>query len=404
MNRLIGHLDADCFYVSAERVRHRCLRGLPCGVLSNQGACVIAKSYELKAKGVTTAMPIWDAVPLCPDAVFVKRDFRWYKVLSRRMYDLICQRSPAVEYYSIDEMFFDATGWGWDETRALQAEILHGIGVPVSIGVAATKTLAKLASDLNKPFGCFMILTDEDRRQLIRGIPIIEVTGIAKRSARKLEQCGITTCDQYAAAYPRLIRKLLTVKGEQLLLELGGVPCFPIATRRTTHKALARGGSLGGATNDPAKVAGWVYRNMERLVEALDHHLMFTEKLTLSLQFREGGGLSKRASLPEATAEFHALAQAGLHLLEFCWPRSVRHLRVEYMHVIANRLQPRSCWQRGLFKAKQTDSRVTAVKQSINDKIGRFALRTAATLPLVEMYADDTNDYDICDVYGKTCF
>ncbi|MFK7779112.1 MAG: DNA polymerase V subunit UmuC, partial [Gimesia sp.] len=85
------------------------MRGVPCGVLGNQGACVIAKSYELKSYGVKTGHPIWEAKKLCPHAVFVKRDFHWYEVISRRMLGLLKTVSPQVEYYSIDEMFFDAT-------------------------------------------------------------------------------------------------------------------------------------------------------------------------------------------------------------------------------------------------------------------------------------------------------
>ncbi|HEU5115363.1 MAG TPA: hypothetical protein VFT74_01665 [Isosphaeraceae bacterium] len=72
-------------YVSAERVRNLPLRGKPVGVLGNQGACVIAKSYEMKETGVKTGMPIWEALPLCPKGIYVKRDFRWYEVLSRMM-------------------------------------------------------------------------------------------------------------------------------------------------------------------------------------------------------------------------------------------------------------------------------------------------------------------------------
>ena len=400
MTRFLGHVDADCYYVSAERVRHHCLRGVPCGVLSNQGACVIAKSYELKAYGVTTAMPIWDAVPLCPDAVFVKRDFRWYEILSRKMLAIIRDVSPRVEFYSIDEMFFEADNWGIDEARALQQRIMQSVGVPVSIGIAKTKTLAKLASDLAKPFGCFTATTEEDQRRLIENVPITEVTGIARRSAIKLARHGITTCDQLAAAYPPAIRKLLTVKGEQLLLELRGEPCYPIGEKREANKALARGGTLGGASRDPAKVFGWAYRNTERLIEALDRHLQWAERLTLSISFREGGGVSRRATLPEATNDFHLLTTAATDLLDRCWPRS---LHVAYMHVIADRLSPRAYRQRGLF-VRRSDPRVAEVKKQLNDKIGRFALRTAETLPLIDQYSDSTNDYDICDVYGKTCF
>src|SRR5690242_5037107 len=105
----IGHVDADAFYVSAERVRYEHLVDTPVGVLGNQGACVIAKSYEMKARGVKTGMPIWDAQKLCPEGLYVKRDFRWYEVLSRLMLDVVRDLSPRVEYYSIDEFFFDAS-------------------------------------------------------------------------------------------------------------------------------------------------------------------------------------------------------------------------------------------------------------------------------------------------------
>ncbi len=86
---MVGHLDADCFYVSAERVRHAELIGKPVGVLGNNGACVIAKSYEMKAQGVNTGTPIWDAKVLCPDGVYVKRDFYWYEALSRKRLDIV---------------------------------------------------------------------------------------------------------------------------------------------------------------------------------------------------------------------------------------------------------------------------------------------------------------------------
>ena len=148
----IGHLDADAFYASAERVRNRFLIGKPVGVLGNQGACVIAKSYEMKAAGVTTGMPIWDALKLCPDGIYLKRDFRWYEVLSRLMLDEMRQFSPAVEYYSIDECFFEVIplrAASLQETaEAMRDRILQAVGVPVTVGVSKTKTLAKI------PHGC----------------------------------------------------------------------------------------------------------------------------------------------------------------------------------------------------------------------------------------------------------
>src|SRR3954468_13741604 len=104
----VGHLDADCFYVSAERVRDEFLREKAVGVLGNQGACVIAKSYEMKASGVGTGMPIWEALVRCKDGGYLKRECRWHEVLTRLMLSAVRDLSPRVEYYSIDEFFFEA--------------------------------------------------------------------------------------------------------------------------------------------------------------------------------------------------------------------------------------------------------------------------------------------------------
>src|SRR5262249_4807505 len=178
----IGHLDADAFYVSAERVRHPFLRGKPVGVLGNQGACVIAKSYEMNAAGVQTGMPIWEALRLCPAGVYVKRDFRWYEALSRRLLDVVRTFSPAVEYYSIDEVFFHVLplpGRSLQQTaEALRDHIRRAVGVPVTVGIARTKTLAKLISDTAKPFGALAVL-DRDAEMLLLGrLPVPGGSGI----------------------------------------------------------------------------------------------------------------------------------------------------------------------------------------------------------------------------------
>ena len=402
MTRRIGHLDADCFYVSCERVRHGCLRGQAVGVLSNQGACVIAKSYEMKARGVTTGMPIWDALPLCPEAIFIKRDFEWYEVLSRRIREIAARFSPAVEYYSIDEMFFDARGMDFAAAKELQRHILDETGVPVSVGVSFSKILAKLASSSGKPFGCTMAVEDEDLEKLLRDRPVEKITGIARRSAKKLLGYGIRTCAEFVRADRRLIRRLLTKRGEDLWWELKGASVLPIQTTRAAHKNLSRGGSLGIATADPDRLTGWVARNAERLVEALDYHQVDCAALSMALEFKEGGAASWRSSLPSATADFSLLHEAGLKLLAQCWRPGIV---VSYMHLIAEDLAVRQFAQRGLFDAPDPRHRAIAeVKRQINERVGRFTLRSGATLPLKDLYADETSSYDICDIYGKTCF
>jgi nucleotidyltransferase/DNA polymerase involved in DNA repair len=402
MIKRIGHLDADCFYVSCERVRHRCLRGRAVGVLSNQGACVIAKSYELKARGVTTGMTIWDALPLCPEAIFVKRDFQWYEVLSKRMLEVVRSFSPAVEYYSIDEMFFDASAIGLREAKILQQNILDRTGVPVSVGISRSKTLAKLASSSGKPFGCVSAVEQAEVERLLRDRPVEKITGIARRSARRLEPHGIRTCEDFVRADRRLIRRLLTKRGEDLWWELNGTPALPLSTLRSAHKNLSRGGSLGIATADADRLTGWVARNSERLIEALDHHQVYCDCLAMHLEFKDGGAAASRTSLSAATADFHVLHPAALKLLKDCLPDG---RTVSYMHLIAENLIARQFAQESLFdRPTPRQKAIAEVKRSINSRIGRFVLRSGATLPLDDIYRDETSSYDICDIYGKTCF
>jgi nucleotidyltransferase/DNA polymerase involved in DNA repair len=181
--RLVGHLDADCFYVSAERVRLPFLRNKPVGVLGNQGACLIAKSYEMKALGVKTGEPIWDARVKCPEGVYLKREFRWYEVLIRQMLTAVRDLFPAVEYYSIDEFVFAAEPSPGQSPHRLAVDLRDHLkavaGVPVTVGIARSKSLAKLVSDTAKPFGARALTDPDAEREPLGRLTVTEITGIA---------------------------------------------------------------------------------------------------------------------------------------------------------------------------------------------------------------------------------
>lgn len=411
MKPLICHLDADCFYVSAERVRDPALRHVPAGVLGNQGACVIAKSYEAKAAGIKTGTPIWDAVKLCPEGIFLKRDFRWYEVISRQMLELLRTVSPAVEYYSIDEMFFDARELSSvfslplvDAAKALQQRILNEIGIPVSMGISLSKTLAKLISDTAKPFGCGVLIETAELPAYLQSRGVEDISGIGERSRRKLEQLGIITCWDYVQADRKVIQKLLTITGECRWHELRGEPIQKILTKRPAHKIIGRGGSLGGATSDQQRLTAWIARNTERLIEELDFHNVITKQLAFAVEFKEGGGWSGRVVFSEPTAEFRDIYSAGRDMLEIAYEAETR--RISHMHLMAERLSSRQVVQLSLFPNVESpaEQRVAAVKHEINEKLGRFLLRSGETLALQDIYDDDAQSYDICDIRGKICF
>lgn len=375
------------------------------GVLGNQGACVIAKSYELKRQGVTTGMPIWDAVKLSPDAIFVKRDFRWYEVLSRKLLEMIGEVSPVVEYYSIDEMFFDATHLKpplEGSMRELQQRILREVGIPVSIGLSLNKTLAKLISDSSKPFGCG-VLTEQDQIQdFLRDQPVGEMSGIGRRSEQKLASLGIVTCLDFAQADRLMIRDQLTITGEALWRELHGEFIKKVVTTRPPHKFIGRGGSIGGASNDDDVIWGWAVRNIERLVEALDHHKVYAGRLHLSLEYQGGGGWAGRVSLSTPTSKFSVVVSVINRLLS---EGRSDHQVITGMHLLADRLTyHRSCQLNLFINDEIRTDKISELKNQVNSEIGRFALRSGATLSLPEIYEDSSHGYDICDIQGKMCF
>jgi nucleotidyltransferase/DNA polymerase involved in DNA repair len=402
----VGHLDADCFYVSAERVRDAFLLRKPVGVLGNQGACVIAKSYEMKAAGVKTGVPIWEALGQCPSGIYIKRDFRWYEVLSHLMLDAVRDLSRRVEYYSIDEFFFaaePARGQTFQDLAVqIRDRVRERVGVPVTVGIARSRTLAKLISDAAKPAGALAVVDLRDEEALLADRPVTEITGIAGRRAARLQPWGIRTCLDLARADRRLVRSVLTASGEALWWELNGDPVQPIHTQRPLHKALSRGGSFGEPATEPIILYAWLVRNLERLIEELEFHAVLAGRLTVWVAYKNGQVGVGQTTLTVPTDRFDLLLDAARPCLRRAWVARVPATR---MHLIAEHLIARRQRPLGLFDPPATRAEAVAqLKREVNLRHGRFALRSAATLPLAAIYRDSANEYDICDVRGKICF
>jgi len=404
---MVGHLDADCFYVSAERVRHPDLVGKPVGVLGNNGACVIAKSYEMKAQGVKTGTTIWDAKVLCPEGVYVKRDFYWYEVLSRKMLGIVGSFFRTVEYYSIDEFFFRAEPHAYGQplsatALAIRDHIREVAGLPVTIGIARTRALAKLFSDTAKPFGAVTVLNRDHERELLARLPVTEISGIAGRRGARLAPYGIRTCLDLANAPGHLVRQLLTNTGHEIWLELNGIPVTPIRPERPPHKVLARGGSLMGNVEDRVKLWAWTVRHIERLVEELEYHNVRTTALAVHIAWKSGDSTSASASIPTPTDRFDELLDAARLAMRRAY---IPNGTATHLHVMATELRRGKGVQLSLFDpVGPRKEKVAKVKTAVNGKYGRFKLRSGMTLHLPAVYADPANDFDICDVRGKICF
>lgn len=236
---LFGLADCNNFYCSCERVFHPDLIGRPVVVLSNNDGCVIARSEESKALGIKMGdvfYQVKDKLEQNDVAVF-SSNYNLYGDMSRRVMSLLSQYSPKVDVYSIDEAFLNFTGMGesaqlTDYCKKMVRHIGKGIGIPISLGIAPTKTLAKMASKFAKKHkgyeGVCLIDTDEKREKALKLLPVEDVWGIGHRSVEKLNYHGIHTAWDLTQKSESWIRRELTVTGVRTWKELRGESCISI--------------------------------------------------------------------------------------------------------------------------------------------------------------------------------
>src|ERR1041385_7809566 len=220
---MIALVDCNNFYASCERVFRPELEGVPIVVLSNNDGCVIARSNEAKALGIEMGEPAfkrWDYYAQNGIKIF-SSNYTLYGDLSRRVMATLETVVPEVEVYSIDESFLDLNEYTSQDLTALGIEarrrVKQWVGIPVSVGIAPTKTLAKLANRICKkelvPSGVLVLDTPELIRNALEKTQVKDLWGIGRRYALKLNTHGIFTAQQLADASDALIRKYFTVVG-----------------------------------------------------------------------------------------------------------------------------------------------------------------------------------------------
>jgi len=232
---MYGLCDCNNFYASCERVFRPDLVGRPVVVLSNNDGCIIARSNEAKALGIGMGQPLYQVRPIIDRhrvAVF-SANFTLYGDMSHRVMATLRSLVPGIEIYSVDEAFFDMRGIAepLDECgRRIQRTIRRDTGIPVSIGIAPTKTLAKIASKLAKRYpkldGCCYMHRPEDIAKVLATFPLREVWGIGRRYGRLFDDMRIRTAQQFVELPQEWIHRRMGVSGLRTWQELQGTECI----------------------------------------------------------------------------------------------------------------------------------------------------------------------------------
>lgn len=231
---MIGLIDCNNFFASCERVFNPSLNGRPIAVLSNNDGCVIARSEEVKRLGVKMGVPFYqikEQVKRDNIAVF-SSNYTLYGDLSRRVMSILAEQVPEIDVYSIDEAFLDLSGIEnlSDFGQQIVKKTSKSSGIPVSLGVAPTRTLAKLANSFAKRYPAYnrvcIIDSEEKRIKALKKTPVGFVWGIGRQTRKTMEYYGIETAYDLTQKSRSWVRSKMTVVGERTWLELQGIPCI----------------------------------------------------------------------------------------------------------------------------------------------------------------------------------
>lgn len=261
---MIGLIDCNNFFVSCERVFDPALRQRPVIVLSNNDGCAVAISNEAKKLGVKRGTPYFQLEDIIKrhDIAVLSGNHRLYGDISSRVMATIAECIPEIEIYSVDECFIRFDKWPVDDVDSAAHEIVRrvrrNVGIPTSLGIAPTKTLAKIAAGFAKKYPAYrsvcIIDTDEKRRKALALTPIEDVWGIGRRLGRKMRAERIFTALDLANISKERMRRLVNIVGERTWRELQGEPCIEMEMTAPDKKQICCSRSFADMVFDPEKL------------------------------------------------------------------------------------------------------------------------------------------------------
>ncbi len=358
---MIGLADCNNFYCSCERVFRPDLIGKPVVVLSNNDGCVIARSEEAKALGYKMGDPFYQVKEkLEAEGVAIfSSNYTLYGSLSNRVMSMLSHYSPHIDQYSIDESFFDvdqsmAERFFQDNLKEndtflnnesllhqygakISTDVLRAVGIPISIGIAETKTLAKIGSKFAKKYkgyqGCCLIDTDERRHKALSLFPIKDVWGIGRQISRKLDYMGIRTAAQFADKKESWVRSHFNITTVRTWKELNGESCISIEELPQKKSICTSRSFAAEGISDKDVVEEAVANFAVRCVEKLRHQGSVCQGITVfawTSRFNENVPeytIHDSLTLPIATNAQEEIVGAALSILRAKYPKSMADSR-----------------------------------------------------------------------------
>lgn len=390
----IALIDGNNFYVSCERVFNPTLEGMPVIVLSNNDGCAVARSNEAKALGVKMGAPWFQLKDLARKhgIIALSSNYALYGDMSNRMMSVLAKYSPDQEIYSIDECFLGLDGFAHVDliahAQAMRRQVRQWVGIPVCVGIAETKTLAKLANHCaKKGFAgadsvCdFGRLSDTDQSVLFSTIEVGEIWGIGRQLSQQLIARGIDTVEALRTADAKVLRREFSVTMERIVAELNGESCIGLEDVAPAKQQIMSSRSFGKYLTDLDSLQEAVASYIAIAAAKLRHQGSVAGMVQVFIRtspFRDNAPqYSKTLTIPLPTPSDDTLrlTQAALWGL-----RRIYRPGFEYQKagIMLMDLVPAGIRQQDLFSASRNNDALMKVVDRINRAWGRGAIRSAA--------------------------
>jgi DNA polymerase IV len=377
----ILHADADSFYASVEQRDDPSLRGRPVIV---GGGVVLAASYEAKAFGVSTPMGETQARRLCPQAIVVKPRMEAYSAASEAMFEVFRDTTPLVEGLSIDEAFLDVgglrriAGSPVQIAERLRREVREHVGLPVTVGVARTKFLAKVASRVAKPDGLLVVPVDRELA-FLHPLPVEHLWGVGAVTARKLHARSITTVAQVAALDEEaLVRILGRASGRHLHALAHNRDPRPVEVGRR-RRSIGTQRAMGRRRRSPADLDADLLALVDRLCRRLRSGHRVCRTVTLRLRFDDFARATRSHTIAEATADTVLLLAIARGLLTDSLPL-IAERGVTLLGLTFTNLQRDDAVQLALPFGRVPAAAIDSTLDTVKDRFGAKAITRGVLL------------------------
>ncbi|MGZ0085694.1 DNA polymerase IV [Caldibacillus thermoamylovorans] len=341
--RIIFHVDCNSFFASCEIARDPSLREKPVVVAGDpkeRKGIVLAANYVAKQQfGIYTTMPLWEAKKRCPALVVRPPDFTFYREVSRRMFQWLERFSPVLERASIDEGYLDMTGRTPTVhppalARHIQQELLERLSIPVSIGIAPNKFLAKMASEIKKPLG-ISVLRKRDVPTTLWPLPVEQMHGVGDKTAEKLYTLGLYTIGDVAKADRALLEQVLGVYGPRLQERANGIdprPVDPAAGEK--RKSIGHSTTLPYDIEEEQKLLAVLRQLAESVGARMNEKRVVSRTVQLTIRYHDFHTITRSQTEAELLQTAEDLFSVAARLLKKHWDgRPVRLLGVAALHV-----------------------------------------------------------------------